>query len=87
VTAGPVLYLALEDTPRRLQSRMRQLLAESGGVAPADLTLVIACRPLPAGGDAYLVDWLEAGLQVSRENAVPRIAASCSSVNNGRSGG
>lgn len=55
---GPVLYLALEDTPRRLQARMRTVLA--GEPAPAGLTLGIACPPMPAGGDAYLSDWLEA---------------------------
>src|SRR5882757_3053490 len=37
VDPGPVLYLALEDTPRRLQSRMRKVLA--GQPASHDLTL------------------------------------------------
>jgi hypothetical protein len=55
---GPVLYLALEDTPRRLQTRVRTVLADRP--APPDLTLGIACPPIPAGGDAYLVDWLDA---------------------------
>ncbi|WP_338051795.1 AAA family ATPase [Pseudonocardia acidicola] len=58
VEQGPVLYLALEDTPRRLQSRIRTVLA--GRPAPAGLTLSIACPPIPAGGDAVLVDWLDA---------------------------
>lgn len=56
--AGPVLYLALEDTPRRLQSRIRTVLG--GEPAPAGLTVGISCPPMPAGGDAYLADWLEA---------------------------
>ncbi|MGH9283643.1 MAG: AAA family ATPase, partial [Acidimicrobiales bacterium] len=57
VEAGPVLYLALEDTPRRLQSRMRKILA--GYPAPPTLTLDTHCPPLPAGGDAYLAGWLD----------------------------
>ncbi|WP_261763881.1 AAA family ATPase, partial [Pseudonocardia asaccharolytica] len=48
VEPGPVLYLALEDTPRRLQSRMRTVLADRP--APEGLTLSIACEPMPAGG-------------------------------------
>jgi hypothetical protein len=54
---GPVLYLALEDTPRRLQHRIATVLADRS--APAALTLGIVCPPIPAGGDAYLVDWLD----------------------------
>lgn len=58
VQAGPVLYLALEDTPRRLQNRMRKVLA-GHHQAPADLTLDTYCPPLPAGGDAYIAGWLD----------------------------
>lgn len=58
IEPGPVLYLALEDTPRRLQSRMRTVLA--GHPAPAGLTLGIACLPMPAGGDTQVADWLDA---------------------------
>jgi hypothetical protein len=54
---GSVLYLALEDTPRRLQSRMQ--LALGGRPAPAGLTLSIACPPMPAGGDVQVADWLD----------------------------
>ena len=57
---GPVLYLALEDTPRRLQTRMRTALA--GTPAPAGLTLSIACAPMPAGGDEQIADWLDRNL-------------------------
>ncbi|WP_261994644.1 helicase RepA family protein, partial [Streptomyces sp. ME109] len=35
VQGGPVLYLALEDTPRRLQTRMGKLL---GGFYPSPHT-------------------------------------------------
>ncbi|MEJ7703487.1 MAG: AAA family ATPase [Geodermatophilaceae bacterium] len=48
VTAGDVLYLALEDPPRRLQERLAKVLAHSP--APSRLTLSIACEPIPAGG-------------------------------------
>ena len=57
VDGGPVLYLALEDTPRRLQSRMGKILA--GRSAPAGLTLATACPPLPQGGDEAIAAWLD----------------------------
>lgn len=57
VEAGPVLYLALEDTPRRLQSRMRKILG--GQSAPRDLTLATSCPTLPQGGDEAIARWLE----------------------------
>lgn len=44
---GPVLYLALEDTPRRLQTRMGKLLG--GQKAPAGLTLGDRVPALSAG--------------------------------------
>jgi hypothetical protein len=55
--AGPVLYLALEDTARRLQSRMRKMLA--GTRAPSTLTLATECPPLAQGGVAAISDWLD----------------------------
>jgi hypothetical protein len=57
VEPGPVLYLALEDTPRRLQSRMRKVLA--GRKAPHGLTLDTYCPPLPTGGTDYIAGWLD----------------------------
>jgi RecA-family ATPase len=56
VEAGPVLYLALEDTPRRLQSRMGKIL--DGHSAPRGLTLATTCPPLPEGGAALINGWL-----------------------------
>lgn len=56
VEAGPVLYLALEDTPRRLQSRMGKIL--DGHRAPHGLTLATMCPPLPEGGAAHIGGWL-----------------------------
>ncbi|MEU8750752.1 AAA family ATPase [Streptomyces chartreusis] len=57
VQGGPVLYLALEDTPRRLQTRMGKLLGEQS--APAGLTLVTECPPFPQGGTEAIAQWLE----------------------------
>ncbi|WP_405422930.1 AAA family ATPase [Streptomyces erythrochromogenes] len=57
VQGGPVLYLALEDTPRRLQTRMGKLLG--GRAAPAGLTLVTECPPFPQGGSEAIAQWLE----------------------------
>jgi RecA-family ATPase len=57
VPTGPVLYLALEDTARRLKARMGKMLA--GRPAPAGLTLATACPPLPQGGDEAIARWLE----------------------------
>jgi hypothetical protein len=51
------LYLALEDTGRRLQNRLRLVLG--GGQAPSTLTLATQCPPLPAGGDALIGAWLD----------------------------
>jgi hypothetical protein len=56
--AGDVLYLALEDTPRRLQSRMRKILGDQP--APAGLTLLTEFPTLPAGGADAICGWLEA---------------------------
>lgn len=57
VERGPVLYLALEDTPRRLQTRMGKLLG--GQPAPRGLTLATECPPLPQGGDEAIMAWLD----------------------------
>ncbi|QCX79100.1 hypothetical protein C9F11_27490 [Streptomyces sp. YIM 121038] len=57
VQGGPVLYLALEDTPRRLQTRMGKLL--EGRPAPGGLTLVTECPSFPQGGSEAIAQWLE----------------------------
>jgi hypothetical protein len=56
VPAGPVLYLALEDPPRRLKDRLLKVLA--GDPAPATMTLATSCPPLPEGGDKRIAAWL-----------------------------
>ena len=58
VTEGDVLYLALEDPPRRLQDRLAKVLC--GVTAPGRLTLSIACEPIPAGGAERISAWLDA---------------------------
>ncbi|MGO1055381.1 AAA family ATPase [Crossiella sp. CA198] len=57
VQAGPVLYLALEDTPRRLRNRIEIVLGDVP--APDGLTLATACPPFPSGGVAAIAAWLE----------------------------
>jgi hypothetical protein len=56
VEAGDVLYLALEDTGRRLQSRLRIVLA--GDTAPRRLTLATTCEPIADGGAERIESWL-----------------------------
>lgn len=53
---GDVLYLALEDSKRRLQRRMTQLLKSSGGW-PIGLTLATDWRRTNEGGLDDMKDW------------------------------
>jgi len=56
VQQGPVLYLALEDTARRLKSRLGKVLGDTP--PPKGLTLVTECAPFPAGA-AEIGLWLD----------------------------
>jgi hypothetical protein len=56
VQQGPVLYLALEDTARRLKSRLGKVLGEDP--PPEGLTFMTECAPFPAGA-AEVVLWLD----------------------------
>jgi hypothetical protein len=56
VDPGDVLYLALEDTPRRLKTRLRKIL--QGEPAPDRLTIAITSKPLDDGGDEQMCEWL-----------------------------
>jgi len=56
--AGPVLYLALEDTDRRLHGRLRAVL--QGAPAPASLAIATSWRRADAGGLEDLQAWLTA---------------------------
>lgn len=60
VQQGSVLYLALEDNERRLQSRMVKLL--QGGITPHKLDLAIAWQRMgdDALGLTWLTGWIEA---------------------------
>lgn len=57
VDQGDVLYLALEDTGRRLQSRLSAVLGDEP--APPRLHLATECAPLPDGGAVRIGNWLE----------------------------
>lgn len=63
VTQGKVLYLALEDNERRLQSRARQLLASMTTV-PAGMAFVLTWPRLDQGGLAQLEAYIQAHPQV-----------------------
>ena len=58
VRPGPVLYLALEDTPRRLKERMGKLLGDDK--PPPGLDIATDWPTLPAGGDVAIASWLDA---------------------------
>ena len=57
VEQGAVLYEALEDTPRRLQRRLRQVLA--GDQAPEHLTIAVESPVMYAGGLDKICQWIE----------------------------
>jgi hypothetical protein len=57
VDQGEVLYLALEDSHRRMEKRMGKLLR--GGAAPPKFHLATKCPRLDEGGVEALERWLE----------------------------
>ncbi len=57
VEQGDVLYMALEDTQRRLQDRMRQLLAP-GQDGPENIELVTQWSRMNEGGLEALESWI-----------------------------
>jgi hypothetical protein len=58
VTQGEVLYLALEDNERRLQSRAKQLLASMSSV-PDAIAFELRWPRMDQGGLAYLEEYLQ----------------------------
>jgi DNA-binding transcriptional ArsR family regulator len=58
-TAGDVLYCALEDNPRRLQSRMKALFGKSRQWSER-LTFVTEMPRLAEGGLKVIADWIAA---------------------------
>jgi RecA-family ATPase len=57
VEQADVLYLALEDTRRRLQSRAKRLLGEKA--VPPGFKVSLDCARFDEGGDKQLEEWLE----------------------------
>src|SRR5262249_16907249 len=58
--AGDVLYLALEDTERRLQQRMRQLLNGEADISGLERLMFVCQWPrLDHGGVQWLDRWLQ----------------------------
>lgn len=57
VEEGDALYLSLEDNPRRLQKRMRQLLGDRP--KPARLAISTECNPLDKGGLPAIEGWCQ----------------------------
>lgn len=55
VDPGRVLYLALEDTARRLKSRLDRIL--DGGSAPDNLHIFTRWKRMNKGGQSDLVEW------------------------------
>lgn len=63
---GEVLYLALEDTRRRLQGRLKKLHAELGWTVPETLTIHTAWPRVDDGGLYFIGEWLEANRTTAR---------------------
>ena len=59
VEQGDVLYLALEDTKKRLQGRLDKLLHRQNAAAPERLTFATLWPRQDKGGLAALTEWLE----------------------------
>src|SRR5262249_42094266 len=57
--AAPALYLALEDTPRRLKDRLSRVLGPSGSPAPAKASFVCEWPRMDDGGLDLLRAWLD----------------------------
>jgi hypothetical protein len=59
VHQGEVLYLALEDTERRIQGRLRMLHADLGWPVPETLTIATAWPRSDERGLHYVTEWLQ----------------------------
>jgi hypothetical protein len=57
VDAGDVLYLALEDNGRRVQSRLQRIMGDAPW--PERLTVETWCEPLSQGGTERIEEWLD----------------------------
>jgi hypothetical protein len=81
VEAGPVLYLALEDTPRRLQDRLKVLLTKYGISPPEGLAFASEWPRLDLGGLKQLQAWLEKnpGTKLLILDTLARVRPACRS--------
>jgi hypothetical protein len=59
VPQGDVLYLALEDTKRRLKSRFEKMLGIVNAVPPSNLHCEVKWKRQDKGGLADLMDWFD----------------------------
>jgi hypothetical protein len=66
---GDVLYLALEDSLRRLQGRMTKLLPTFTGKWPPGLTVATQWRRVDQGGLDDIRDWVDAARKSGRRVA------------------
>ena len=71
---GEVLYLALEDTRRRLQSRLAKLRDALGWPVPETLTLQTQWPRASDGGLYHVAEWLEARKNYARLVIVDTLA-------------
>lgn len=71
---GDVLYLALEDTRRRLQGRLVKLRDALGWAVPAGLTLQTAWPRADEGGLFAIADWLDQRKDTARLVIVDTLA-------------
>lgn len=60
---GDVLYAALEDNPRRLQSRMQTLLPDPQMPWPERLQFATSMNTLDQGGVEFIRDWIEQAVE------------------------
>jgi hypothetical protein len=66
---GDVLYLALEDGPRRLQSRMTKLLPTFSGEWPENLIFATEWRRVDQGGLDDISEWVKSTRAAGRKVA------------------
>src|SRR5262249_45450412 len=66
VKRGDVLYLALEDSKRRLKSRLKTILGKQQTPPPENLTLARTWPRQDKGGLQAIAEWLEAHKHTAR---------------------
>jgi hypothetical protein len=74
VHQGDVLYLALEDTERRMHSRLKRIHPSLGYAIPAGLTINTGWPRADQGGLYYAAEWLEQHRKTARLLIVDTLA-------------